>query len=126
MSQIVRHCTARSKTTGKQCGRGAIPGGNVCTYHGGKAPQVIDAARRRLAALVDPAIGALEHLISPRNRHAPSRLGAAKDILDRNGHKPADKVEATVATTDLSGTSDAELLALRRALAKRILEETPE
>lgn len=33
-------CTAHSKTTGVQCKRFAIPGGNVCKKHGGGAPAV--------------------------------------------------------------------------------------
>lgn len=41
-------CTAKAKTTGKRCGRYAIPGGTVCVNHGGKSPQVKDAAVRRL------------------------------------------------------------------------------
>ena len=86
-------CTATSKARGAQCARFAIPGGNVCTYHGGKAPQVQRKAAERLAALVDPAIGALQELLSKKNKHAPTRLGAARDVLDRNGYKPTEKVE---------------------------------
>jgi hypothetical protein len=33
-------CKAISKQTGKQCKRKAIPGGEVCRYHGGSARQV--------------------------------------------------------------------------------------
>ena len=43
-------CTAHSKRTGQQCKRWAIPGGTVCTMHGGAAPRVQEAARRRLLA----------------------------------------------------------------------------
>lgn len=43
------YCVATSKRSGKQCRRYPIPGGTVCASHGGKAPQVIAAARRRLA-----------------------------------------------------------------------------
>ena len=35
---------------GKPCGLRPIPGGTVCKWHGGGAPQVIAAAQRRLAA----------------------------------------------------------------------------
>lgn len=43
-----RRCTATSKQTGNRCGRAAIPGGTVCNFHGGKAPQTIAVAQRRL------------------------------------------------------------------------------
>ena len=39
---------ARSKRSGQRCKRTPIPGGTVCTMHGGAAPQVRAAARRRL------------------------------------------------------------------------------
>jgi len=32
-------CQARSKRTGKQCGRAASPGKRVCYYHGGATPK---------------------------------------------------------------------------------------
>lgn len=44
------HCQATSKRTGQQCRGWAIPGGTVCRIHGGRAPQVQEAARRRLLA----------------------------------------------------------------------------
>src|ERR1700677_1286368 len=42
-------CSAHSKA-GNKCKQWALPGCAVCHYHGGKAPQVLAAARRRLAA----------------------------------------------------------------------------
>ena len=39
---------ARSKRSGDQCKRTPIRGGSVCSAHGGKAPQVAAAAKRRL------------------------------------------------------------------------------
>lgn len=48
------HCTARSKQSGLQCKRYAIPGGLVCPAHGGKAPQVAHkAALRSLASYLE-------------------------------------------------------------------------
>lgn len=44
-----RQCRATSTTTGEQCKRAAIKGGVVCHMHGGAAPQVKAAAKRRLA-----------------------------------------------------------------------------
>ena len=55
------------------------------------APQVIAKARIRLAALVDPAIKRLEQIIKS-GKHDPSAVSAAKDVLDRAGLKPTDKL----------------------------------
>lgn len=79
-----RRCTAHKKN-GVRCGKSAILGGNVCGAHGGRAPQVKQAARERLAALVDPAIATVGHLVR-KAKHEPTRLAAAKDVLDRNGY----------------------------------------
>lgn len=43
-----RRCAATAKSTGKPCGRWAIPGGTVCATHGGNARQVRDAANARV------------------------------------------------------------------------------
>ncbi|MFC7488785.1 hypothetical protein ACOCJ7_07150 [Knoellia sp. CPCC 206453] len=43
-----RRCSARAKSTGKQCQRAPIRGGSVCLVHGGTAPQVQASAARRL------------------------------------------------------------------------------
>lgn len=43
-----RRCTATSKHTGQRCGAWAVGGTHVCRMHGGAAPQVRAAARRRL------------------------------------------------------------------------------
>jgi L-2-hydroxyglutarate oxidase LhgO len=46
-----RRCTATSKRSGKRCKQAAIKGGTVCSTHGGKAPQVVAVARRRLEVI---------------------------------------------------------------------------
>jgi hypothetical protein len=43
-------CKAMSKQAGRRCRLRPIPGGEVCSWHGGKAPQVKAAAERVLAA----------------------------------------------------------------------------
>jgi len=48
-------CTAKAKSTGMRCRQPAIPGGFVCRFHGGAAPQVRMKARDRLAELRDLA-----------------------------------------------------------------------
>ena len=44
-------CTARNRA-GKPCGAYAVRGGRVCRVHGGP-PQVIAAAKRRLAVMAE-------------------------------------------------------------------------
>lgn len=43
-----RRCTATNRQ-GKQCGRWAIKGATVCASHGGKSPQVLNAAKKKEA-----------------------------------------------------------------------------
>ena len=93
-------CTAKSKQSGQQCRMGAIPGGAVCRFHGGAAPQVQRRARERLDALVDPAIEKLGKLLQ-RDQHPSVQLAAVKDILDRNGFRPAAKIETQMTLAEL-------------------------
>lgn len=87
-------CTATNRQ-GKRCARYPIPGGNVCMMHGGKAPQTMAAAKLRLAALVDPAIGVLARAMKDQKKQPASALAAARDVLDRAGFKAKDSLELT-------------------------------
>src|SRR5579862_9906844 len=78
-------CHARSKRSGKQCARHAIAGGGVCAMHGGSAPQVREAARQRLLALVDPALAVIEGNLKGRAKNPQVAQRAAEDLLDRAG-----------------------------------------
>lgn len=44
---MAQQCSAKAKSTGKQCARYAIEGGKVCRAHGGASKQVRAAAKRR-------------------------------------------------------------------------------
>jgi hypothetical protein len=61
----------------------------VCQAHGGSAPQVIAAAKRRLLELVDPALGVLARAVRPRRSKRwepqPTEIAAAREVLDRAG-----------------------------------------
>lgn len=88
-------CSAHSKRTSKQCGQWAIPGGTVCKWHGGAAPQVIAAAEKRLLDLRPSAITYLDYLLTQRD-FPSAGLGAAKDVLDRTDGKATERVEMDV------------------------------
>lgn len=45
---MAAQCIAQSKRSGAQCKRAPVPGATVCVKHGGGAPQVQAAAKRRL------------------------------------------------------------------------------
>ena len=61
--------------------------------HCGSAPQVKRSAQQRFNDLVDPAINRLEKLINDDDVPSASAVAAAKDILDRAGYKPVEKIE---------------------------------
>ena len=91
-------CGAKSKSTGKQCGRQAIRGANVCHFHGGASPQVQQSARRRLAILVDPAIDIFQKILQPGKGYTVKRelqVTVARDVLDRAGLKSKDEILLT-------------------------------
>ena len=62
--------------------------------HGGKTPGAIASAKARLALLVDPAILRLATLIDLKGEPGIN-MAAVRDVLDRNGFKPVDRVEVT-------------------------------
>ena len=76
-------CTAHSRS-GAQCRSRAITGATVCRMHGGAAPHVREAARRRLALALDPTAKRLVGLINDRSLEerpdAGCRIGLIKQI----------------------------------------------
>jgi hypothetical protein len=68
------------------------------------APQVQASAAERIKALAPRAIDVIEALLDETDS-SMVRLAAARDILDRAGYKPHDKVDVNVQTTK---TVDAE------------------
>lgn len=81
-------CKAK-RTNGQPCKAQAIKGGRVCRTHGGAAPQVREAARERLLALVDPALGVLARAVRKRKsaqwEPSATELRAVSEILTRAG-----------------------------------------
>ncbi len=77
-------CSAR-RTNGQPCRLPPIKGGVVCIKHGGSAPQVREAANRRLAAATDRLMAALLDIALDTSQPVLARLTAIKDGLDRAG-----------------------------------------
>lgn len=90
-------CSAR-RTDGQPCRAFAIHGGTTCVKHGGSAPQVIAAAKRRLESMALAAAGRLGHFAFDDEVPPNVGLAAANSILDRNaiGTKQAVQVEVGV------------------------------
>lgn len=86
-----QRCSARSKQKGTQCGRTAIPGGTVCRYHGGLAPQVQAAAQERLKAMQPLALDTLEALMR-RNQYPTVQFQSAKAVIDWTEGKAGESV----------------------------------
>lgn len=92
-----KRCTAKSKTTGERCKNPPIPGGTVCRYHGGAAPQVVAASARRVfEALVAPALIQYRDIIENPATPPHVRLAALRDLFDRTGYKPPTVIEGNV------------------------------
>jgi hypothetical protein len=102
-------CTATSTTAEprRRCRRLPIPGGKVCEFHGGKAPQVQKAATMRLKQLVEPAIMTYAELLQERG-YPSTRLSTANAIMDRTGHEAVSKqkISGTVGARDEGEDSD--------------------
>ena len=108
MDELVRRCSATSKTTGNQCGRAPILGGSVCALHGGKAPQTVAAAKARLLEGVEPAIARLMRFIEAppglcalcgRSDDTGAIVSAIRTLLDRCGLGPSATMQV-VATVE--------------------------
>lgn len=90
-------CHAHNRV-GDQCHNYAIPGGRVCRYHGGLAPQVQASAAEQLRKLDLRAVDVLAECMSDELPPA-IRLAAANSILDRNGHRAAVQVQTDAEVT---------------------------
>ena len=114
-----RRCKAH-KSNGQRCQKAAIVGARVCRTHGGGAPQVIAAARARLANAADAMASNLVGLAKTAESEAV-RVRATEGVLDRVGIGRTTEVEVGPAKlkpyeeifTDIEGGSRAESRARR-------------
>lgn len=104
-------CTAHNQN-GEPCGNYAIAGGAVCTVHGGDAPQVREAARQRLLAMVHPALDTVFEIMLDPRQSGSDRLRAAFGTLNRGGFP--EKAEIAVDAKPWEGLID---VVLRKAEA---------
>ncbi len=92
-NQNRRLCTKTTRK-GNPCRAPALKGGLVCNKHGGSLPNVkAKSARTLLEGLVEPALLALDTILSDVKQPASARVAAARDILDRTGFKPVIQVQ---------------------------------
>jgi len=94
-------CKAKSKHNGKHCKYYAIPGGTVCRFHGGAAPQVKNKAKERMrqyvADMVDP-----DRVLQEAARLAFSDI---REAFDEKGHllpvkKWPDELASAISATE--------------------------
>jgi hypothetical protein len=62
-----------------------MTGGMVCRVHGGSAPQVIAAARRRLLMAADPAAARLVQIALNEATEPKDAIVAIRELLNRAG-----------------------------------------
>jgi hypothetical protein len=88
----------------------AARGANVCRVHGGAAPQVKQAAQRRLQNAADVLVQRLLGFALDGEAPDAIALAAIRDALDRGGLNPKTAVEVSVAPyeqvlADLAGVA---------------------
>lgn len=113
---LKNRCTATSKAKGVRCGRAPIPGGTVCRYHGGAAPQVRLKAAERLVAYQDRAIDRLFEL-AEQTTFPSTAFAAVRDVLDRTMGRAKEQLDVNV-TGELRLVPE-RLAAARKRLADR-------
>lgn len=114
-----RRCVAQAKSTGQQCRRRPIPGGTVCVRHGGSAPQVALAARRRVDAQAQELAAAKLGLCFTPSHHAVP-VPHADAVLRRLRHRQPRWFVAAQERDDRAFRADVRKGALAHAL--RVLE----
>jgi hypothetical protein len=76
---------AAHRTNGEPCKAPAIAGGRVCRSHGGSCPQVVAAAKLRIALAADTVAARLVSIALNKKAKHSDAIAAARDLLDRAG-----------------------------------------
>lgn len=79
-----RRCHAKSKETGKRCGRWSVKGARVCVVHGGRSPHVKSKAMSRLMDMQPKAMDRLQEILN-NSQDERVVLQAVNMILERLG-----------------------------------------
>lgn len=96
----VLRCTARYKSDGLQCRTEAAPGTSVCNKHGALAPQVVNAAAVRIQMTADDAVKFMRRVLEDPNAADRDKVTVAKDLLDRAGLQPTNKLVVGIGQLD--------------------------
>jgi len=87
-------CKAKSSQSGGPCKKQAIRGATVCATHGGRAPQVKNAAMARIALeqMLDPAIREALRILNAKTVSDQVKRQMVDSVLDRNGLGAVQKI----------------------------------
>lgn len=128
-------CKATIKRTGERCKNPAIPGGTVCRFHGGAAPQVQAKAAERLAALRDDGMALLEiqirKTVEAIDKNHPQLIGYVEPAVAARMVKDLSELVETMegrASSRVAVTVeaiDAEIARLEAELGSDCEEEPP-
>lgn len=102
LGPVPRHECNGTNRMGEPCGRGPVPGAEVCDKHGGKAPQVAAAAHRRTAER-QAVLDAKRHVLELTDRELIERYGNPADTLQwiiALSRALAARLQATLADKD--------------------------
>lgn len=91
---LTNPCNATNRS-GERCKLPAMKGGKVCRSHGGAAPQVKAAAKRRLEEAADRMAKSLLGIATSAESESV-RLAAIRDALDRAGLAAPKQTDVTV------------------------------
>jgi len=94
-SPVPRQCS-HVRRNGTRCRKSAMVAGFVCASHGGKAAQVLGAARERMAPLLGLAIETAYQVMMDPLEEGSVRLNAAKLVMDRGGLGPHTSADVVV------------------------------
>lgn len=78
-----------------KCTLPSLPGGTVCGYHGGHAPQTKQAAKERIVGLLIPALDRLKTIVKSSKQHG-AVVSAIKYVGELNGLNEPQKPEISL------------------------------
>lgn len=109
-----QRCSAKSQRSGTQCRKWAIRGGRVCDMHGGRAPQVREAAARRVSLA--------EAVAGQERRHPVEVMDSALHVVDVAGRQLLERLSTGGEITAEDITSLIETAKTQAAMARAVLD----